>query len=247
MDWIYLSPHPDDAALSCGGLIARQVRAGIPVQIWTICAGEPPEAPLSPFAEQLHARWEAGPAAIAQRRREDRDSAEVLNAGIRHFPIPDCIYRRSPEDGMPLYTTEESLTGPIHLDEVTLVQELASMFSTDLPPLTVLVSPLALGGHVDHRLVRAAAESLSRPLWYYPDYPYAVRYPEDLKALREARWVGVRYPIEGPDLSAWQASVAAHRSQISTFWPDLAAMQADLAAYRDSMGGIRLWRPLPVV
>lgn len=243
MNWIYLSPHPDDAALSCGGLIARQTSAGIPVQIWTICAGEPPEAPLSSFAEQLHARWETGPAAITRRRAEDRDSAEVLGAAIRHFPIPDCIYRRSPLDGKALYDSEESLTGPLHPDESILVESLAATLSETLPPLSAPVCPMALGGHVDHRLVRAAAEALRRPLWYYPDYPYVVRYPQDLEALRKAGWLGVRYPIGPADLSRWQASVAAHRSQISTFWPNLAAMQADLTGFRNQMGGVRLWRP----
>jgi LmbE family N-acetylglucosaminyl deacetylase len=33
MRWIYLSPHFDDAVLSCGGLIFDQAQAGTPVEI----------------------------------------------------------------------------------------------------------------------------------------------------------------------------------------------------------------------
>ncbi|MBA4379671.1 MAG: PIG-L family deacetylase, partial [Anaerolinea sp.] len=57
MRWIYISPHLDDAVLSCGGLIWEQSHAGTQVEIWTVCTGDPPEGPLSPFAEVLHAEW----------------------------------------------------------------------------------------------------------------------------------------------------------------------------------------------
>jgi len=42
MHWIYLSPHLDDAVLSCGGIIWQQVQSGHQVEIWTICAADPP-------------------------------------------------------------------------------------------------------------------------------------------------------------------------------------------------------------
>ena len=68
MEWIFISPHLDDIALSCGGLVWELAHAGDQVSIWTICAGEPPVAPLSPFAESLHDRWQTG-AEATQRRR----------------------------------------------------------------------------------------------------------------------------------------------------------------------------------
>jgi len=40
MRWIYISPHFDDAVLSCGGLIWEQTHKGITVEIWTVCAGD---------------------------------------------------------------------------------------------------------------------------------------------------------------------------------------------------------------
>ena len=49
--WIYLSPHFDDAVLSCGWLIWQQAQAGQRVEIWTVCAGEIPPGPLTPFAQ----------------------------------------------------------------------------------------------------------------------------------------------------------------------------------------------------
>ena len=96
---------------------------------------------------------------------------------------------------------------------------------------------MGLGGHVDHRLTRLAAEILDRPLWYYADYPYAVQPGTDIAALETNGWQMQRFPISPPAIEAWIQAVAAHGSQISTFWPDLQAMQAAIKAYYDLLTG----------
>jgi len=71
MHWIYLSPHFDDVALSCGGLVWEQVQAGKAVSIWTVCAGSASVGDLSPFAKELHMRWEVDENETEQLRIED--------------------------------------------------------------------------------------------------------------------------------------------------------------------------------
>jgi len=68
MNWIYLSPHLDDVALSVGGLLWEQSQAGEQVAVWTICAGDPPPGDFAAFAQTLHARWGIGIEAAAARR-----------------------------------------------------------------------------------------------------------------------------------------------------------------------------------
>lgn len=245
MTWIYLSPHLDDAALSCGGLIYEQTRAGAEALVWTICAGDPPPGPLSPFARSLHARWDTGREAIAVRRAEDRRSVERLGAFFRHEAVPDCIYRRDPQTGAALYASEEALWSPVAPAEQPLIAGLRARLSSGLEHLAEprMVLPLALGKHVDHRLTRQAAEGLDIPRLYYADYPYVLDAEDELQELRQAGWSARTYPVSEAGLAAWQAAVAAHRSQISTFWPDLDAMYAALAAFCRRMGGVQLWAP----
>lgn len=245
LHWIYLSPHLDDAALSCGGLIWEQTRAGEQASIWTICAGDAPDAQLSPFAESLHLRWQAGPQAADERRLEDLRSCERLNASCKHFSLPDCIYRRSSSSHDYFYDSEQAIFGPLHPDEAALVNQLSQEIALQLPPRCALVAPLALGGHVDHRLTRAIAGRLAqsvRHLWYYADYPYALKASDELANLRLAGWVVANHSITAAGLAAWQESVAAHRSQISTFWPDLEAMRGVIREYSQQNDGIRLWQ-----
>lgn len=242
MDWIYLSPHFDDAALSCGGLIWEQAQSGESVSIWTVCAGEPPEGALSPFAERLHARWESGPQAPVYRRAEDLASCQRLGAAHRYFSIPDCIYRRGEDSGQFLYTSEESLNGTLHSAEAPLIERLHRQMEQDLPQGAEMVCPLTLGNHVDHQLVRAAASRLKRRLWYYADFPYAARSSAWLDELSNAGWEYQVFPISTPGLAAWQASIAAHASQISTFWDSPEAMRASVEQFCQQMEGVRFWR-----
>jgi LmbE family N-acetylglucosaminyl deacetylase len=242
MPWIYLSPHLDDVALSCGGLVWEQTRAGVPVEIWTICAGDPPDRPLSPFARELHTRWETGLPASAARRQEDIAACRQLSAGYRHFPYADCIYRSDPNSGAYLYPDREAIFGALHPAESGLVDALAAALRRLLPEDATVVCPLAIGGHVDHRLVRLAASKLPGRLWFYADFPYVQEAATELAALERAGWERRIFPISPPGMEAWAAAVSAHVSQISSFWPDLESMRAALQDYDRLSGGIPLWR-----
>ena len=241
MHFIYLSPHLDDVALSCGGLVWEQSHAGAPVEVWTICAGDPPEGPLSPFAQSLQKRWQTGLQPSMQRRQEDLASCQLLGAAAKHFPIPDCIYRQAEPGGHFLYTTEESLTGPLDPAEQPLLQRLRYRLAAELPASSTFVCPLALGGHVDHRLVRQAAELLNRRLYYYADYPYILQQPEALSNLLQEGWSAETYPISPVAMAAWEDSVAAHISQVSTFWSSLDEMRLAMLRYCQEQSGVSLY------
>lgn len=238
--WIYLSPHFDDVALSCGGLVWEQVRRGDTVSVWTICGGKPP-GPLSPFAEELHRRWGIGSDSVAERVREDRRSCAAMGAKPRHFPIPDCIYRRG-SDQAPLYASEAAIFGRLHAKEAPLVSQLTAKLARLLPETTEVVCPMGLGEHVDHQLVRLATEGLGRKPWYYADVPYVLQSRDALAKLRQEGWCEVRAEISPEGLEAWWKAIMAHASQVGSFWPDLEAMRAAICTYSQENGGAALWK-----
>jgi LmbE family N-acetylglucosaminyl deacetylase len=225
-------------------LIWEQAHIGDHPQILTICAGDPPPGAFSDFAEMLHERWQAGREAPVQRRKEDEASSAILGAEYRHLTVPDCIYRLSPHSGAHLYDSEEALFGPLHPEEQDLVNSLRDDLAACLPDSAQIVCPLALGGHVDHRLTRLAAEGLDRRLWYYAEYPYVLEAGQQVEELRRNGWRAVIFPLSQEARQAWQQAVAAYASQISSFWDNLSKMQADLRAFEAQVGGIALWRPL---
>ncbi len=237
MRWIYLSPHLDDIALSLGGLLWQQAQAGEHLSVWTICAGDPPEGKVSAFAQSLHQRWSVGREASAARRKEDIASCQIMGADYRHFAIPDCIYRRSPRTDEFLYASEEAIFGEVHEDEDTLILQLAQEMQDALPKDVKIIAPLGLGGHVDHRLTRAAAQRLDSSLGLYADYPYVLNMP----AWGTGDLTPSSFSISADALAMWQSAVAAHTSQISTFWKNLDDMRTALQMYAQQQGGVNLW------
>jgi LmbE family N-acetylglucosaminyl deacetylase len=239
MRWITLSPHFDDAALSCGGLIFEQSRQGLSTEIWTIMAGDPPPGPLSEFAMQNHALWglTSGEQVVDMRRAEDEAAAGILGAQLVQLDIPDCIYRRSP-NGAWLYT-ETVMTAPLPADR-RLPERIAAALRSELRKEDVLLCPLALGGHVDHILVRQAAESLRRPLLYYADIPYVLNDPGTLPPA-VTTLVSQLYPVSETGLAAWLEGVAAYKSQVDSLFKGQGSLFDAIRTYWAREGGIRLW------
>ncbi len=240
MRWIFISPHFDDAVLSCGGLIWEQTQKGIPVEIWTICAGDAPPGRLSAQAAACHTQWGIKSArdVVAARRLENQAAARQVGAETVDFSIPDCIYRRSPT-GKILYPDDVFV--PINPIENHLDADISAVLSSELQPGDKVVSPLAIGGHLDHVLTRLAAERLGRPLYYYADIPYLFNHPEMLApAARGLR--ATHYPVSESGLEAWQKGIAAYATQILMLFGNSVRMRRAIHLYWESQPGFRLWR-----
>ena len=212
MRWIYLSPHLDDAALSAGGLIYDQTQADIPVEIWTFMAGAPRDAEYSPLAQMLHATWGFTDAddTIRGRRQEDQNAVDILGAKAVHFDFLDCIYRRG-ADGNWLYL-DKIFIEPLEAD-AQLKADIAAAISARLEPDDVLVAQLSIGSHVDHILVRQAAELLGRKLLYDIDIPYFLYKAEEFDP-KAAGMQASAYRITEAGLARWQEAVVQYKSQL---------------------------------
>ena len=219
-DAIYLSPHLDDVALSCGGSVAAQVRRGETVLIVTLAAGDPPPGPLSPLAEAMHASWNLGRDAAERRRAEDRAACARLGADWVHLPIPDCIYRPAGAAGKWRCASRPDLFGPLLPEDDGLVAAIVDRLAA-LPPANRLVAPLGIGGHVDHQIGRRAAEACAHPsLGYYAEQPYCARDPALLEDLRaQPDWSEERVLLDDAGLAAKLAAVRAYASQVAKLYP----------------------------
>ncbi|MGB9301569.1 MAG: PIG-L family deacetylase [Anaerolineae bacterium] len=220
---IFLSPHFDDAVLSCGGLIRRQVLSGTPVLVVTVFAGEPQHVELSAYATQIHSRWGNATHPTTVRRKEDRSAMNLLGAEYLHLAYADAIYRFSQDSFV--YSSDQELFGPIHPSEATLVSRLAAMVA-GLPTSqdVTVYAPLAVGNHVDHQLVRDSLLSLqagSSQIVFYEDYPYVDKpgaLTDALRMLGTQEWESELQLLDEQCLKAKIAAIAAYQSQMATLF-----------------------------
>lgn len=250
-DHIYLSPHLDDAALSCGGAIARHANAGQRVLVVTIGTGEPSaETAFSAFASHMHEQWQLAPAeAVRTRLNEDLAAMEVLGADSCWLGLLDAIYR------MPLaYVNDETLFGDVAPDD-NLGDQLGTILQTIYLrcPTAIYYAPLGVGNHVDHQVLFATAGNLARQgaaVAYYEDYPY-VQQPGAL-AERLDRLGGVYHFLPSTlDIDATLArkigAIESYTSQIGILFGSAEAMARQVTDYAEELRpeqgtyGERLW------
>ncbi len=260
---LFLSPHLDDAALSCGGIIHHLTQSGQPVAVMTLMAGHAPTTlPESPLIRTIHARWGVGDEPFAARRAEDR--AALGQLGISNIWVGDwhdCIYRTNAR-GQALYVTDDHIFGQIHPDDPL---GHAAIDLAPWPNITHLYAPLGAGNHVDHQLVRAMAlKTQTVALFLYEEYPYSSEAGEVFHAHagEEMRLSGATavhtalaslpatptlqiHPISEVALRAKIDAISCYHSQISTFWNDCDEMIQSVRNHALQAGGNnygeRLW------
>ncbi len=237
--WIFLSPHFDDVALSCGGLVWNLTHAGHRVEIWTVMAGFPTGLTYSPFAQQNHAAWgKAGQAAIQMRREEDQAACQILNTDFRYFDWTDVIYRQHVETGEPVVNDNHDLFH--QTPEGHVLKDIAAILTKSIPKGTRLVAPLGLGGHIDHRAVFQAIGQTSFQPFYYADYPYILYSYEDPRLI-SGRYEKCPQHLNHEAVQAWQAAILCYQSQLNGFWRDDKEACLAINNYQAGGGG-RLWQ-----
>lgn len=243
-DAIFLSPHLDDVALSCGGRVYELAQSGARVLIATVTAGTPARAPSS-FAQFQHTQWSLVEDAVAARRQEDKAACGILGAEWLHWDELDCIYRHDPVTGDPFYQSDADLFGAVASADAPLIARLADRIAA-LPAHDILFAPLGLGNHVDHQLTRAAAERAhiadGARLLYYEDYPYAqqtARFGTGKTA--RAQLTAHLFPLSVAAVTARIAAIVAYTSQLAMLFGSAETVAAQIEAFVSATGGERYW------
>jgi len=240
---VYLSPHLDDAVLSCGGLIHQQSGHGMQPLVITCFAGVPDYRVISPFAVGQHQRWGQTTDPAEQRRREDVTATAYLGAKCQHWSYLDCIYRRHPGSGEFLYASEAALFGEVRREEYNLIDDFAVRLSTSLlVEGAVIYAPLAVGHHVDHQLVFQAVlrlRSYGFQVQFYEDYPYAEEAEELGLALQQ--WASPPLPVvqtlSEEDLRGKIAAIRLYRSQLDVLFGSESSVATRVKSYALAVGG----------
>ncbi len=172
---LFLSPHLDDVAFSCGGTLLRL--AGDPAWRVVLCTVFTATVD-QPQGFALRCQTDKGIAPevdyMALRRAEDRAFAEA--AGVDdawHWELPEAPHRgyESPAELFAGERADDTVWQP--------VRDALTSLDAELRP-DVMFAPQGLGNHVDHlqtiRAVLGVYPAGGKVCWYR-DTPYAIREP----------------------------------------------------------------------
>jgi LmbE family N-acetylglucosaminyl deacetylase len=230
---LFLSPHLDDAVLSCGALV--QALAGrCALTIATAFTTADPQ-PHTLAARSFLRACAAGDAAALfhARRAEDREVLGSLGAHHVHMGLPDALFRRRdpatavarrlgrivPEIShrYPTYRFDIARGRIARADRsmiVNLAAEISKLLSGTRAEL--LFCPLGVGQHVDHIIVRTIGESFADRVVYYSDFPYNQVSPPDPAFIAEHRLVPWHWD-EG--VAQKERLIRGYRTQADALFP----------------------------
>jgi LmbE family N-acetylglucosaminyl deacetylase len=228
---LFVSPHLDDAILSCGALIARLARTNpvVVTTIFTSCSAPPHTLSGRTFLRQC-AQPDAA-CLFAERRRED--VAVLARAGARHVHLgfTDALFRirDRPGNGRPRGRRGRRHVYPTHRLHVGR----GRVSSHDLPVIDQVRTavdavakdtgtgyaffPLAVGRHVDHVITRSIGAHYAGPRIFYADFPYLLSHRPDPVFLAD------HHLSEEPwtdGLDEKQGLVSGYRTQVPALFPD---------------------------
>lgn len=227
--YLFVSPHLDDAALSCGGTIRQLASSGKRVVVATLITEDAPSSwPLTWLAQRNHQQWGAGDTPFKIRREEDTRAMESLGAEYIHLGLLDAIYRRI-HTGEPLYT-KDTVNVPVHEEDwlsfEPKVEEVLSTLLQSFGGQTLHVyCPLALAMHVDHIIIHHAVEKITdeKNITYYEEFPYATR-PHVFDNWRLSQegsqsWTSQVIELTENEVKARVSAISLNKTQVPFLFP----------------------------
>ncbi|MGI3778582.1 MAG: PIG-L deacetylase family protein [Janthinobacterium lividum] len=228
---LFVSPHLDDVAFSCGALASVLADAGWRTVLATVFTRSVVPAEGFALACQLDKGLGAEVDYMALRRDEDRAAARLLGfAECLHLDLPEAPHRG-------YGSAAELFAGVRGGDDVwRAVAEMLGGLEARVAPSLVL-APQGLGGHADHRqVVRAVREAAGAPVWWYRDTPYAIRHGEGT-APEEMAGLGGVAVAAGGGMARKVAAACAYASQVGFQFGGAEGTAAALRAFaRDEAG-----------
>ena len=233
---VLLSPHFDDALLSCWALLAKDDREILVVNVF---AGAPGSGVRGDWdsrvglsrLDRLRGRDSAW--LVRQRAAEDRDALAGVGRTAVNLSLLDAQYRRCPAHGLPDNSSDEIMA--------ELFREVPRASAALLP---AAIAPSDAETHRDHLLVRSLLGPLGSfggPVQLYADLPYAAR----------AGWPGwVTGNAGSPEAeSAWERALQAVGLRLDAVAPDVRELSTDdQERKRNALEGYRTqWKSLEVL
>ncbi len=192
---LFLSPHLDDAVLSCGALM-RALAPHCEVRVLTVFTETTP-GPHTRAARSF-LRQCAHPDAdtlFHARQAEDREVLDGLAVDHAHLGLPDALFRRRevptaisrlgrllPEVDHRYPTFRFDIAkGRVSRGDRPLAARLAGQVGDEIRDrgVDLVFCPLGVGRHVDHLLVRDLGAHHRERVVYYSDFPYNQSFAPD--------------------------------------------------------------------
>jgi LmbE family N-acetylglucosaminyl deacetylase len=175
-NFVFISPHFDDAVLSCGQFILDLKKMGKKVSVITVFTKASVKT-VSPQAKSFLAKcgYENANKLFKDREKEDLLNAKYLGINVKYLSFTDAAWRRD-ANGKPLYHSEKSqFSGKVSKKDKVLIEKVSANIESLINKQKgkyLILAPLSVGGHADHVIIQKIICKLNYPKLFWEDFPY---------------------------------------------------------------------------
>src|SRR3989338_4946817 len=182
---IFISPHFDDAVLSCGSLLMHLTgKTSITIiNVFTKAHKKPYTLSARKFLKESNGGSDAT-VLFKERFKEDKNVLSSLNVKIINLGLVDALFRKKnnfnflgkvfPEINhiYPTYKWHVVRRISPHDHATTQLKKILKKFNGEK---ILVFAPYGIGNHADHVITRKVCEDLFDNLILYSDFPYNLR------------------------------------------------------------------------
>ena len=241
---LIISPHLDDAVLSCGDLIHKLICERNIVDVVTVFSKDADS--LSSAAIKFHSNCFLPVNPMKYRKEEDVKAHRYLKCRSIYLDLLECLYRKNNNEF--LYPDLDNI---YHLEEkdINIIKIVEKELLKIVNNYDIVLSPMGLGNHADHLVCNKAINNvksqINSQLYFYEEVAYVCYYYREHD---KSNWgEGLNYKLIGlseEDYKNKIASILLYRSQLNILWNNYEQMYNDLnhLSYKYSKNrSIRLW------
>ncbi len=218
-EYVFVSPHLDDAILSSTNLMAKLRNSGNKVKIITVFT-KASSKPFSPKAlEHLQSSgYSDADKLFRDRKIEDINAINKLGVKYEHLDFTDAAFRKDLKGNF-IYKEDELFSNVVSQKDNYLIKKIESKLRLHGSGKDkIFIGPLGLGGHVDHVIIHDIIQTLSSHPIYWEDCPYNLN-PKNVQTFfHKNKNYNLLFQIDNDD-SIKEKAIRMYKSQLRLLFP----------------------------
>lgn len=213
-DYIFISPHLDDAILSAGALINHLSSIGKVkiITVFTKSSKKKTEA-TEEFTRSCH--HSNSSKLFLNRQEEDKKLCKYLKVDYLHLGFTDALWRDGYKSIKEVFSNKINGTKKEKDLEKLITRKLKKIIKNKKN--TVIFAPLSIGNHTDHRMVNKICRDNFINVIYWEDYPYNLKSNPSEELVKKNSMSNFEFD---KDLRSKDKLIRFYKSQISTLFAD---------------------------
>lgn len=219
--YTFISPHLDDAVLSCANLILRLIKNKKRIKIITVFT-KSLKIDVTPQAKEFVSicGYNDSLKLFKDRASEDVEACRYIGAKYKHLGFVDAAWRTNNKE--PVYPDPKTqFSGVVSKKDISLIKNIKNKILKNIPGRKIILfAPIGIGEHADHLIVSRAVSELPYPKIFWEDFPYNLNKTKKKNFFNTNNDYKIYFKTKTSNNNLPNELIRKYKSQISSLFPN---------------------------